>query len=509
MLPLFGSVLLFLTVPGQELTTYNVDQTFSTGNLFRDARPVSKVLPVENNMYLVAGLFDPSDNLSTFRGLGRVHADGSEDTGWGGAETYSATHLSYHENGYIYATTGSLGKVTTDGVYWNFIHGDNWGDYFKFNPPDPYNVENVWSLYVQDDQKVLIGGAIATDTTQPGLFRNLCRLLPDGSHDPEFPAVEAQPNNPYIYISEITPDNEGNWYVSGNFTGINGHVSNYIARLNPDFSVDESFTSPFQYTNFPALDPEVIFVDSQNRVWVSGYKMVVEDSPTDTLEIARLFPDASFDEGFIPTRLYGEYPETWGYRQPVLAGVMEMEEEGHFILYGQFNIFNDTLQNCITVVDDSGYIQLHYFPGTAADSCHWGPNNNDNAFYRPAIRNITELEDGSLMLGGVFSHFDGEEHYNVVKLNKGIYNSVKEQGDAGYVSIFPNPATETIRLQIPKDLNLQKAAVYDALGRQVLSQTNPGEERQINISRLQAGVYVLKATLSDGKVAQAKFVVQR
>jgi hypothetical protein len=99
--------------------------------------------------------------------------------------------------GYIHPTGETLTKTLYGGSGWFQEYGDTWGDYYKVQPwgigNNPYEVRWTWDIFILEDQSVLIGGAIATDTFQPNLFRHLMRLLPDGSHADTFPIVEAMP----------------------------------------------------------------------------------------------------------------------------------------------------------------------------------------------------------------------------------------------------------------------------------------------------------------------------
>ena len=59
----------------------------------------------------------------------------------------------------------------------------------------------------------------------------------------------------------------------------------------------------------------------------------------------------------------------------------------------------------------------------------------------------------------------------------------------GIVSIYPNPASNTINILNSNDLNITKIEIIDLLGRTVISTDNVGE---INVSGLQEGQYFVK-----------------
>jgi len=509
-----GLILFFFSVLSSSFAqessvSYYVDPTFDAVDFVRGYAPVVGVHDVGDGTFICYGLMSPSSVLNTTddRGFAHLYSDGSEAP-WLEAESQSVQYLTDHEAGYIFVSnTHGIAKVTYEGEFWFLAHnGERWGDYFMnvWSEPNPYNVQNVWSLYVLEDQKVLIGGAIATDTLQPYLYRALTRLNADGSHDADFPIIEAMPNNPNVTIYRIHKDSQDRWYLTGNFQGINGHLTNHIARLHADFSVDVSFVSPFQFTNFAAIEPHIFLVDSQDRVWVSGYKMVVDGSPEDSLSIARLLPDASFDESFYPEQLKAIYPDTFGYRQEFVFGGREIENN-HYMLYGTFSHFNDTVQNCITVVDDNGYIQYNYFQGSRVLKNRYSPIPTSNPG-RPAILGVTELDDGSLILGGLFSEFDGETRYNVVKLNKGTVGLNEKDRVDNLLEIFPNPATDRLNIYFPVRGSGQ-IAIFDLSGKMLLNENYLGEQLQVDVSGFPSGMYLIRLA-DDDKVAVKKFVVE-
>ncbi len=500
----------FYGVTQSSTTTYYLDPAFSTHDFVRGESPVGGVFDVGDGSLICYGEMEPSAvwNTTQDRGFAHINADGSEAP-WNHAEFSSVQYFSEHGGGYIcVASTQGIAKLTYSGDYWVNVHGVNWGDYFHglWSEPNPYNVQNVWSLYIQDDQKVLIGGGIATDTLQPYHFRILSRLNADGSHDATFPVIETNsPNNPFITITRINKDSQGRWYLTGDFHGINGHDSNYIARLNPDFTVDTTFTSPFQYTDFPAITPQVVLVDSDDRVWISGYKMVVAATPTDSLSVARLLPDGSFDESFYPKYLKAMYPDTFGYRQEVIWRGREMENH-NYMLYGTFTHFNDTIQNCITVVDDNGFIQTSYFQGSRVLKNDPFPSLMNSTPDRPAILGVTELDDGSLILCGLFSEYDGVQHYNVVKLNKGTLGMDNLIHDDRLLTLSPNPASDVLNIHFSGSGSSQ-LSVFNMSGKLVLNQEIQNAKTQIDVSDFQAGIYIL--WVKNGRMQSVqKFVVE-
>lgn len=496
-----GMALIFASLPidaQNNSTTYTVDPSFDSGNLFRDGSGISSIVPYNDGRILVGGGFSPLSMYSPFRGLGMVWGDGSEYTQWGGGETMFVTDLVVQEDGILYATTTGFGKVTSEGEFWFYAFGQYWGSDFI-----PFNIESTWCLYEQEDGKVLLGGAIATDTTQPYLFRNLVRMLPDGSHDTTFPAIEVEPNIIHSRILTIDKDSEGRWLVSGNFYAINGHETAFVARLNPDFSVDTTYVSGLKYV-FSVPEPHIVLMDSQDRLWLThGNYMVAQNNPLDTVDVLRLLPSGAVDTTFVPRHTAVEYPPgsvphaSWAGN---LIGGLELAPD-RYMLYGWFNYWNDTVQHCITVVDDAGYIQPHYFMGGGATEHSWNNTHHET----PSIRAVEPLPDGSLIVGGRFSKFMGTTHYNLVKLNRGTIGT-KDQKESRPVFVHPNPARESFWLTA---LGAHRAdvAIHDLSGRVVYRGLLNNETTRISTASFAPGMYLIHVKDEHG-AAVKKIVVE-
>lgn len=69
------------------------------------------------------------------------------------------------------------------------------------------------------------------------------------------------------------------------------------------------------------------------------------------------------------------------------------------------------------------------------------------------------------------------------------------------VSIYPNPATTELNIQIPSNVNLEAVVVYNALGQNVFE----SKSTVVDVNSLSTGVYSLKIVTSEGSVLK-KFI---
>jgi len=94
----------------------------------------------------------------------------------------------------------------------------------------------VYSVAVQDDGKILIGGDF---TAVGGVARNkVARLNADGTLDDTF----APDVNNYVYSFGVQDD--GKILIGGVFDTVGGETRNYLARLNADGTLDDTFAAP-------------------------------------------------------------------------------------------------------------------------------------------------------------------------------------------------------------------------------------------------------------------------
>jgi len=101
---------------------------------------------------------------------------------------------------------------------------------------DPNANDWVYSIALQPDGKILIGGSF---DTVGGVTRNhIARLNPDGNLDATFdPNVFA-----LGFVTSIALQADGKILIGGLFSSVGGVSKKNLARLNPDGTVDTSFT---------------------------------------------------------------------------------------------------------------------------------------------------------------------------------------------------------------------------------------------------------------------------
>ena len=220
-----------------------LDTSFTTGTSGGAYPGVNAVALQPDGKILVGGDFTTLGGLPCTN-IGRLYADGTVDTSFSPATTAasypSVSALAVQPDGKILvgghftSLAGSprscLGRLNADGT----LDG-------AFNPTlagvsDP----TLYTLAVQPDGKILLGGAFATINGQSR--SRIGRLNADGTLDLTFNSAIN------LICACMAVQADGKILVGGNFTSLGGQSRNHIGRLNPDGSLDTTFNPGASWT---------------------------------------------------------------------------------------------------------------------------------------------------------------------------------------------------------------------------------------------------------------------
>jgi uncharacterized delta-60 repeat protein len=177
-------------------------------------------------------------NGTTRRYVARLDIDGSVDT------TFLNTGTG--ANNYIYAVAiQSDGKVIIGGIFTTY-NGTSRGRIARLNSDGSLDTiflntgvgasSTVFAIAIQSDGKVIIGGQF---TTYNGTSRGrIARLNSDGSLDTTFLNTGAGAGS---IVYSIAIQSDGKVIIGGGFTTYNGIARGYLARINSDGSLDTTF----------------------------------------------------------------------------------------------------------------------------------------------------------------------------------------------------------------------------------------------------------------------------
>lgn len=356
---------------------------------------------------LVAGNFSTFDGASRNK-IVRLNADGSLDSPF-------ANDL--NASGNIYSIVlQSDGKVLVGGSYWEFntytvnsynrLNSNGTLD-LTFNPSTAAN-GIVLSTAIQPDGKIIVGGEFT------GYFwtthRKLIRINPDGTIDPTFNIGGLGVNgNGKIEEVKLLPD--GKILVAGNFSSYNGIPISGIARINPDGSLDPTF-NPGTSTGGNTIYDLIIL--GSGKYMIGG--TFTTYNGTAIRDVARLNTDGTLDLSFNTGT-----GSNWAVRTVV------EQVDGKVIVGGYFGTWNGATWNRLVRLNTDGSIDNTFNIGTGANNVVWE----------------TALQtDGKILIGGQFTTFNGVARNQIARLNSD--GSLDTSFDPG---VGPNSLVAVIKQQ--------------------------------------------------------------
>ncbi|HQW07143.1 MAG: hypothetical protein IPL64_00780 [Flavobacteriales bacterium] len=223
----------------------------------------------------------------------------------------------------------------------------------------------VYATVLQADGRTIIAGAFSSYN---GTARSrIARLNTDGSLDASFdPGVG--PNNAVLCTAI---QNDGKFFIGGNFTAINGTARNRLARLNMDGSLDTSFDPGTGAGNSVLATA----IQADGKVIIGGNFTSING--TTCGRIARLNSDGSLDASFNTGQ---------GATNSVTS--ITLQADGRIIIGGSFTNYNGTGRNNLVRLNADGSVDTSFDTGTTT-------------YFD--VRTALVRADGKIIIGGNFS----------------------------------------------------------------------------------------------------------
>lgn len=455
-----SNMIIRLNTDARKDTTFNINEMKGFDN------SVHAIEVQADGKMLVGGWF------TSYKGviqnyIVRLNADGTTDTNFN-------TGTGFNLNGYVNTI-----KVQTDGKiliggYFAKYNGINQNYIIRlnedgtkdttFNTGTGFN-NNVFSIALQSDQKILVGGWF---TSYNGVTQNkIVRLNTDGTIDTSF-NTGAGFNDNGINCLAIQPD--GKILVGGYFTNFNGESSNMIIRLNTDGTKDTSFDTGtgFDYS------VHSITVQSDGKLLIGGAFLKYND--TFEKYLIRLNTDGTKDSTFnTGTGCNGDvYSISLLPNEKMLVG-------------GYFTTYNGATENRIMCLNADGTKYTSFDAGIGFDS---------------SVSSIKILSNGEILVGGWFTKYkSNNESAMLIKLHSGLNLTNENFTDLNTFSLYPNPVKDNLYIYSESNSSTTSIKIYNLQGKLLQETTN----ESINASNLSKGLYIVKVKTEKGEISK-KFI---
>ncbi len=276
---------------------------------------------------------------------------------------------------------------------------------------------SVFAVALQSNNKMLAAGSF---THANGLPRQrMARFATNGSLDTQF-LTSSTNSGPNDTVLSMLVQTDQRILVGGQFSKMNGANRNYLARLNTDGGNDSSFNpgaGPDGVVNAMAE----VFVGSARKLLIGGSFVNYNSSPRNYL--GRLDNNGGLDASFLGVAN--------GPNGTVFA--IAPQPDGKVLIGGDFTSVNGVARMHIARLNADGQVDLNFDPGTGA---------NDS------VRAIGLQLDGRVVIGGLFTNFNGTAFGHVARLkSNGTIDNTFNPGagaDDAVLSITIQPDTRIL-----------------------------------------------------------------
>jgi uncharacterized delta-60 repeat protein len=250
----------------------------------------------------------------------------------------------------------------------------------NFNPGTGAN-GIVNDLALLSNGEVLAAGNFITVNGTPRNF--IARLDTQGALDSGF-----NPGGTLdAVVNSMARQPDGKLIIGGTFTNINQISRRHVARLNADGSLDGSFDPGSGVDSGNAI-VNAVALQSDGKVLLAGTFTSVDGVARNGL--ARLNDNGGLDSGYNP--------------MPSSANVigLAVQPDDKVLIGGSFTKVNGTNRANIARLNTDGTLDTTFNPGTGANS---------------GVRSILVRTNGSLIIGGSFTLYNGTNRNSIAGLN--------------------------------------------------------------------------------------------
>lgn len=444
----------------------SIDSSFNTTDTGLANQGFSFVvndMTIQSDGKIIVGGSFSNFNGTTTNYITRLNSDGTLDTTF---------NIGTGANNPIYCTAiQNDGKILIGGLF-TLLNGTSINRIARLNTDgtidNTFTIGTGFSLnddlrviVIQNDGKIIVGGDF---TLFNGSIRNrILRLNPNGSLDNTFSIGNGFNNT----VHDIKIQNDGKIIVGGNFTSFNGTTRNRIIRLNTNGTNDVSFNPGLGASS----EIRTTSVQNNGKIIIAGnftsFDGVVKNKMT------RLNSDGTVD---------GDFSIGNGFDNIVYCSSIQSDDK--IVISGNFNLFNGINANRIVRLNSDGSFDSTFNVG----------NGTNDYILATSIQN-----DGKIIIGGAFTSYNGTLKNRIARINNDQSLNTGLFENKGLI-VYPNPVSNFLNIDTNKKIDL--ISIYNLQGQIVLESKN---NEKINVESLTSGQYIMKI-FSENTTQIKKFI---
>jgi uncharacterized delta-60 repeat protein len=289
----------------------------------------------------------------------------------------------------VYSVTSTIaqldGKIVVSGFYRLTRVNANGAVDVGFATGDN---DGVHTTAVQLDGKILVGGEFDNLGAETRYY--IARLNPNGTIDPTFNAnIDGSSK---VYVRCILPLADGRYLVTGTFDTVNGQSRRHIARLHADGSLDTTFNVNVSGTNFGFSTLGIYSAAQQpdGKILLAGRFSTI--GPVPRANVARLNADGSTDM-------------TFRFDIDNVAYAIAQQADGKIVIGGEFGMAGGVPREAIARCDQNGNIDTTFNANIV------GPG------IAPLVVSMALQTDGRILISGLTASVGGLNNSNVARIN--------------------------------------------------------------------------------------------
>ncbi|MEZ4790911.1 MAG: delta-60 repeat domain-containing protein [Flavobacteriales bacterium] len=417
--------------------------------------------------------------------IARLHADGTLDATFNTGSAFGAVavinSVSVTANGQV--LVGGL-FTAYDGVPASgLVRLQQDGTLDTGFDPDFQTSDRVTVVEPMPNGQCYVAG---TFTTIGGVDApRLARLMGDGSLDPTF-AIGDGPQGPLPVIQAMELRPTGELLIVGAFQTFDQTTASCIVQLLPSGAVDPDFNVGTGLTGGYYLQAWDIALGPTGQLYVVGDFSLYNGQTIG--HIVRLNADGTRDLDF-PGDIYpGDGPVIAG---PLPITACTRQADGRLVVGGWFGALAGEPRARLARLDLNGAVDPAFDPGL-------GPRTPANSLDLSCPRTLVAQDDGTLLVGGDFTHYNGQPQGYLAKVQAANATGINTH-EAPRFTVTADGRS----MYINSNERIRSITLHDAGGRLVRSTSGL---MQLTIADLVAGAYLVTVHTHAGTRSTARWV---